>query len=120
MRTATPIRLTPAWQNAIACSASSSARASDPGLQLGPAREAVAAGDRELCCIKRDPLGDAPELVQGVGVAGFGAAQQVLRLVTELVEVGMSRECRHDVSFTGLRSACHGPEGERHGSLLLG
>jgi predicted enzyme related to lactoylglutathione lyase len=78
----------------------------DAGPQLGPAREAVAAGDGELSRVEGVTLGNAPELAQCAGVAGLGRVQQVLRLVAELVEVGVSRECRHDASFTGLRSAC--------------
>jgi len=36
----------------------------------------------------------------------LAARKQVLCLVAELVDVGMSRECRHDVSSIGLLSAC--------------
>jgi hypothetical protein len=88
-------------------------------LQLRPAREAVFAGERELGGREREPIGHAVDTCERVGVAGTGGAEQVLGLVAELLEVGVSRECRHDVSFSGLRSADQATR-KRHGSLLAG
>jgi hypothetical protein len=45
-------------------------------------------------------VGDQLQLAERLAVARVGGAQKILGLMAELVEVGMSRKCRHDVSFT--------------------
>src|SRR5439155_2778176 len=66
----------------------------DRFLQPRPAWEAVLASDRELRDRKsRRTLRDVLEAAGRVRVSALGGAEQLLRLVAELVEVRVRREC---------------------------
>ena len=75
-------------------------------FQLCPAGEPVVAGDGELSAGQGELAGHRPDPAGRRGITGLGCSQQVLGLVTQLVQVGPGRKNCHDVSFTGLRSAC--------------
>jgi hypothetical protein len=68
-------------------------------LELGPAGEAVLAGQRQLGRGQADPVAGGADPRDRAGLAVPGGVQQVFGLVPKLVKVGPGRQVRHDVSL---------------------
>ncbi len=85
----------------------------DLGLEPGPAREAVLAGQGQLRAGQGQRARYRPDAADRGAVAGLRVAQQVPGLAAQVIEAGPGRKVGHDVSFTGLRSARQAGKGDR-------